>query len=254
MKKVAIALYSIAAYLLFLSVFLYLIGFVANVIVPKGIDEGATGPAATAALINGLLLLLFGATHSVMARPWFKRWLTRFVPRRAERSSYVMVSSLLLGLLMWQWRPFPSVIWQVEGTPAELLWLIHASGWIILLLSTFLINHFELFGLQQGVLPLLNRSGRPLRFVTPLLYRLVRHPMMLGILIAFWVTPLMTVGHLLFAMGMTGYMLVGLHLEERDLVAAFGAQYRAYQRAVPMLLPRLPQTPARHQTDINKTQ
>ena len=238
MKKIAIFLYSLISYLLFFATFLYLIGFVGNLWVPKGIDDGAVIGWLEAVLINSGLIILFGLPHSLMARASFKKWFAQFVSPATERISYVLLSTLLIDLLMWQWRPLPTAVWHFDGLPAGILWFIFAAGWGILLLSTFLINHFELFGLQQGLLQLLNRQPQPTRFVQPFLYKLVRHPMMLGMLIAFWASPIMSLGHLLFASGLTLYIHVGVHLEERDLVAQIGEPYRHYQQDVPMLLPK----------------
>ena len=237
MSRVFALVYSTACYALFLFVFLYAIGFVAGIGVPKDIDAGAPGAPLTALLANAALLLLFALQHSVMARPAFKRWWTRIVPLVAERSTFVLASSLALALLFWQWRPLPAPVWQVDEPALRVaLQALAASGWLLVLGSTFLINHFELFGLQQAW-----RQGRPAPdtpFVTRAFYRIVRHPLMLGFLIAFWSTPDMSVGHLLFAAATTGYILVAVkYLEERDLVAQFGDTYRDYQRRVPMLLP-----------------
>jgi protein-S-isoprenylcysteine O-methyltransferase Ste14 len=231
-------LYGVASYLAFLASFLYAVGFLGNLLVPKSIDSGATERLPTAVAVNTLLLLLFAVPHSVMARPAFKRWWTRFVPSPVERSTYVLQSSLLLGLLFWQWRPIPTVIWNV-GNPAG-RWLILAAlcaGWVLVLASTFAIDHFDLFGLRQVFLYASGREHTPLAFHVSGLYHYVRHPLMTGFLLAFWVTPTMTAGHLLFAAGMTVYILLALQIEERDLVTSYGEQYRAYQKQVGMLLP-----------------
>jgi protein-S-isoprenylcysteine O-methyltransferase Ste14 len=240
MARFAIFLYSVVAYVLFLAVFLYLVAFVGNLWVPKSIDTGPASDLGWALLVNLLLISLFGLQHSVMARPAFKRWLTGFVPAAMERSTFVLAASLVLGLVMWQWRPIPATLWQAEGAAAIGLWAMFALGWGVVLLSTFLINHFDLFGLRQGYLNLVQRAVTPLPFRTTLLYRLVRHPIMLGFLIAFWFTPQMTVGHLLFAVGMSIYILVGVKHEERDLVQALGADYVAYRRGTPAFIPGLP--------------
>ncbi|MCC2634246.1 MAG: isoprenylcysteine carboxylmethyltransferase family protein [Ramlibacter sp.] len=240
MARVAIFLYSVVAYVLFLAVFLYLIAFVGNLWVPKSIDTGTASDLGSALIVNLLLISLFGLQHSVMARPAFKRWLTSFMPAAMERSTFVLVASLVLALVMWQWRAIPATLWQAEGPVAMGLWAMFALGWGIVLLSTFLINHFDLFGLRQGYLNLVQRAITPLPFRTTLLYRLVRHPIMLGFLIAFWFTPQMTVGHLLFAVGMSIYILVGVKHEERDLVQALGADYIAYRRGTPAFIPGLP--------------
>lgn len=240
MARVAIFLYSVVAYVLFLAVFLYLVAFVGNLWVPKSIDTGTASDLGSALIVNLLLISLFGLQHSVMARPAFKRWLTGFVPAAMERSTFVLVASLVLALVMWQWRAIPATLWQAEGPVAMGLWAMFALGWGIVLLSTFLINHFDLFGLRQGYLNLVQRAITPLPFRTTLLYRLVRHPIMLGFLIAFWFTPQMTVGHLLFAVGMSIYILVGVKHEERDLVQALGSDYIAYRRGTPAFIPGLP--------------
>jgi methanethiol S-methyltransferase len=235
------AVYGVICYVVFLGSFLYAVGFVGDVIVPKTIDSGQSGAPAEALLIDLLLLGAFAIQHSVMARPGFKAVWTKIVPRPVERSTYVLFSSLLLALICWQWRPFPSVIWDVSssrvggGLLSALFWL----GWLILLLSTFMINHFDLFGLRQVYLRLRGLESAPPQFVQRALYRIVRHPIMLGFLIAFWATPRMTLGHLIFSVMTTGYILVGIALEERDLTAALGEQYRAYKSRVPMLIPRL---------------
>ena len=245
MSRLLALLYSAACYAVFLAVFLYAIGFVAGVGVPKDIDGGSVGAALPALLVDAALLLLFAVQHSVMARPAFKRWWTRIVPPVAERSTFVLASSLVLALLFWAWRPLPLAVWDVQAPLARgALYLLSALGWLLVLSSTFLINHFELFGLRQAW-----RHGQPeidSPFVTRAFYRIVRHPLMLGFLIAFWSAPTMSLGHLVFALATTGYILVAVKfLEERDLVAHFGDTYREYQRRVPMLVPRLrPRAPA----------
>ncbi len=235
--------YGVASYLVFLASLLYAVGFVGNLLVPKSIDSGASARFPAALLVDTVLLLLFAVPHSVMARPAFKRWWTKLVPPPVERSTYVLVSSLLLGLLFWQWRPIPAVVWNV-GHPAG-RWLLHAvfwAGWALVLGSTFLIDHFDLFGLRQVYFYASGREYTPPAFRTPGLYRYVRHPLMTGFLLAFWATATMTVGHLLFAVATTGYILIALQLEERDLVGCHGEQYRAYRKQVGMLLP-LPRAP-----------
>ena len=239
--RIAAFLYGIVAYLIFFVTFLCAIGFVENLVVPTTVDGAAGAPAspvARAVIVDLVLMSIFAVQHSVMARPRFKRWWGRFVPSSVERTTYVLLASLALALLLWQWRPMPAVVWQVaEPGLAMALTVLSLVGWLIVLTSTFLINHFELFGLHQVAN---NLSGRPMpapRFRTPLFYGFVRHPIYLGFVIAFWATPVMTQGHLLFASVTTAYILVGIWLEERDLIAVFGDEYRRYRQRVSMLLP-----------------
>lgn len=234
------AVYGFICYLIFLASFLYAVCFVGDVIVPKTIDSGFRGHHSTALVIDLLLLGAFAVQHSVMARPGFKAVWTKIVPRSIERSTYVLFSSLLLALICWQWRPFGSPIWTVApGIFADLLIGLYWFGWVILLLSTFMINHFDLFGLRQVYLRLRNVEYSPPRFTQRALYKIVRHPIMLGFVIAFWATPHMSLGHLIFSIATTGYILVGIALEEHDLAAVHGEQYQAYRSQVPMLIPGL---------------
>jgi methanethiol S-methyltransferase len=240
MGRVIALLYGVIAYLAFLVTVLYAIGFVGSLVVPKAIDDGAVVPVVLALVINVLLMSLFAIQHSVMARPQFKQWWTRFVPKSIERATYVLLASLVLLLLFWQWRPIPMVVWQIDQPQvAAAVTALSFVGWLIVFGSTFLINHFELFGLHQVAN---NLTGRPMptpRFRTPLLYGFVRHPLYLGFIIAFWAAPTMTFGHLLFAAVTTAYILVAIQLEERDLVDVFGDDYRRYKTRVSMLVPRV---------------
>lgn len=230
--------YGVASYAFFFVTFLYAIGFVGGFFVPKTIDTGPLVPLAEALAVNLALMAVFALQHSVMARQGFKRWWTQFVPKSVERSTYVLLSSLALVLLFWLWRPLPDVIWEISNSNiAMLVTAVSLLGWLIVLTSTFLINHFELFGLHQVAN---NLSGQPMptpRFRTPLYYKFVRHPIYLGFIIAFWAAPVMTVGHLLFAAATTAYILIGIWLEERDLVDMFGDDYRRYKERVSMLIP-----------------
>jgi methanethiol S-methyltransferase len=231
-------IYGVVAYVVFFVSFLYAVGFVEGMVVPKTIDSGTVAPIAEALIVNLVLMSVFAIQHSVMARKRFKQWWTQFVPKSVERSTYVLFSSLALALLCWQWRPMPDVMWQIDNPQiAMAVTVLSFVGFLIVLTSTFLINHFELFGLHQVAN---NLSGRPMptsRFRTPLYYQFVRHPIYLGFIIAFWAAPTMTVGHLLFAAVTTTYIVVGILLEERDLVDLFGDDYRRYKDRVSMLVP-----------------
>ena len=231
-------IYGIVAYSFTLGALLYLIGFVGNLIVPKSIDSGTAGPLLQSVLVNALLIGLFALQHSVMARQGFKRWWTRIVPPSVERSTYVLFASFALLILYWQWQPIPALVWTVpDPTAAVVLDGIFWLGWVVLVASTFLISHFELFGLAQVFARLFGKQLPDAKFRTPLLYRHVRHPIYLGVLLAVWATPAMSVGHLLFAVMITGYILIGIQLEERDLIRQFGDQYRRYRQRAAMLVP-----------------
>lgn len=237
MKRPALLIYGLLAYTLFNVTFVYFAGFLLGIGVPKGINDGVSAGATVAVAINIGLVFLFGFFHSLMAREKFKRWWIRIVSPEAERSTYVLQASLFLALLMWQWRPIPTTLWQTEGMLIWPIYGVFALGVILVLLSTFLINHFELFGLQQVWFAQSNRPLPPPKFVTPSLYQIVRHPMQLGVLLVLFATPLMSIGHLLLAASMTLYVMIGLYFEERSLVRLFGNGYRQYQQQVPMLFP-----------------
>lgn len=240
MSRAASLVFAVIAYAVFFATFLYLIAFVGSFgFAPKTVDSGPEAPLAVAVAINVLAIAVFGLQHSLMARQGFKRAWTRVIPPHLERSVYVLAASIALMVLFLLWRPIPAVIWDASGTLLELpLWALFAAGWLIVLLSTFLINHFELFGLQQAWFKARGREARAPELREPLLYRFVRHPLYLGFFLAFWATPTMTAGHLLLAAGMSTYMLVAIRYEERDLVALFGPKYEEYRGRVGMLTPR----------------
>jgi protein-S-isoprenylcysteine O-methyltransferase Ste14 len=238
-RRLLLLTYGVLSYTLFLATSLYAVGFIGGFLTPTWLDGPRQGSLAAALAIDGGLLALFAVQHSGMARPGFKRWLIRFVPGPAERSTYVLLSSAALLVLFWQWRPLGGVVWEVPGEAARAaVSAVFAAGWLTVLGTTFLINHFDLFGLRQVWLAFRGVPYTPLRFTTPGPYRLVRHPLYVGWLTVFWAAPTMTAAHLLFAVGMTVYILAAIRWEERDLVAAH-PEYAAYRRRVPMLLPRL---------------
>jgi protein-S-isoprenylcysteine O-methyltransferase Ste14 len=237
--RLLIMFYAIVSYAVFLVSFLYALGFFGNYLVPKSIDAGTPVNLSEAIVVNLLLLGIFAIQHSIMARPAFKQRWAKILPEACQRITYVLLSSLILLLLYWQWRPIPTPIWQIDGIAAWLLIGVYWLGWLIVLASTFMIDHFDLSGLRQGFFALRGAEMPAQSFKTPLLYKIVRHPLMLGFLLAFWATPAMTAGHLLFAIMTTAYILVALQFEERDLIAEFGTTYQQYRRRVPMLLPRI---------------
>jgi protein-S-isoprenylcysteine O-methyltransferase Ste14 len=240
MKRIASFFYGVSCYLVFLATFLYAIGWVGNLLLPVTIDSHPLVPTGSALLVNMALLTVFALQHSIMARPAFKRWWTRFVPQAVERSTYVLFSSLALIALFVFWQPLGGVIWDVQNTAGQAaLYGLFAFGWLLVLVATFMINHFDLFGLRQVWLHLQGREYTPLRFKAPAAYRFVRHPLYLGFFIAFWATPTMTAGHLFFALVTAAYVLVAVRLEERDLLTALGEDYAAYRKSVPMLIPGL---------------
>jgi methanethiol S-methyltransferase len=242
--RILFFVYGCIAYALFLATFLYAIAFVGGFAVPTQLDGSPTSEFSMALAVDVLLLGVFAVQHSVMARRWFKNWWTQVVPWAIERSTYVLFASLALDLLFWQWRPLGGTVWSVQDPLAQaLIWTVFAYGWLQVLVMTFLINHFDLFGLRQVWLHLLGRQYTRVRFATPAPYRFVRHPLYLGFLLAFWAAPTMTVAHLAFALTTTAYIVVAIQFEERDLVHEHGASYQDYRRRVPMLFPRLPRRP-----------
>ena len=237
MNRFLSLIYGVLIYVAFLGTLAYAACFVGDIVVPKTIDSGMQSSLVVAILINTLLLGSFAVQHSVMARQGFKRAWTQVVPRQLERPTYVLAASLVLALLLWQWRPIPQVVWELHGTAETVLSVTFWLGWALLLASTFLINHFELFGLQQVWTYFRRKEHTEAKFRTPALYKVVRHPLYLGFIIAFWSAPRMSLGHLIFAIATTGYILLGIYFEERDLVKAHGQAYRSYREQVPMLLP-----------------
>ena len=238
MGKILSFLYGVIAHVGFLAVFMYLVGFLANFAVPKTVDSGDPGPFGIALAVNVLLLAIFGIQHSVMARQGFKRWWTRVVPQHLERSTYVLISDLLFVLLIWQWQPMVGVVWQVDQPVATMiLWGLFGIGWLTVVLSSFMINHFDLLGTRQVYLHLIGKEYSSLDFKTKGFYNVVRHPIMVGWIIAFWATPQMSMGHLVFAIGTTVYILIAIQIEERDLISFHGESYKKYIHKVAMILP-----------------
>lgn len=239
-KKVAVFGYGLVAYAAFFVTILYAIGFVANLWVPKGIDSGTPVGLGETLLVNLGLLGLFALQHTIMARPAFKRAWTRVIPKAMERSTFVLASSLILLVLFWQWRPVPTVVWEIDSAAGTtMLWAVYWLGWGLVFASSFIIDHFDLFGLRHVTLYARGREYTAPKFQVTSLYRIVRHPLLLGFLLAFWSAPTMTVGRLMFALATTGYILIGIRFEERDLRRAHGDAYEAYRRKVPMLVPRV---------------
>jgi protein-S-isoprenylcysteine O-methyltransferase Ste14 len=240
MGKLLTVLYGVLSYAFFFAVFLYAIAFVEDLPVPKTIDSGTGGPLVPTLVIDALLLGVFALQHSVMARPAFKAWWTKIVPAQIERSTYVLLASLALALVCWQWRPLPQNVWTLTGSVATALLVVSYAGWLVVLSSTFLINHFDLFGLRQVFAYASGREIPPPEFRTPLFYRVVRHPLFLGFIMAICVAPVMSLGHLIFGVGTTAYILIAIQFEEHDLVGVFGDTYRSYQKRVSMIVPWIP--------------
>jgi len=238
MGKLVAFLYGIVAYLVFAVVIVYSLGFISGLVVPKTIDSGPAGPLVESIVINLVPMTIFALQHSVMARPQFKKWWTTVVPISVERSTYVLLASLALALVFWQWRPIPGVVWEAKDpTIAGSLLYLGLLGWVLVFFSTFMINHFELFGLHQVANNLAGKPMPPMKFQAPMLYNVVRHPIYLGFIIFVWATPVMTAGHVLFAAVVTAYIFVGIALEEHDLIAVFGDEYRRYRQRVAMIVP-----------------
>lgn len=236
--RILFLLYGVVAYALFLVAIVYGIGFVGNIWVPKGIDDGAQSSLLSAIVVNGSLLLLFAVQHNIMARPWFKEWWTRMVPRPIERSTFVALASLILLLLYWQWRPMPGTVWQVDNRiVAGVLWAVYFLGWGVVFFSSFVIDHFELFGLKQVWMHFLGREPATAAFSERSIYRWVRHPLMLGFILAFWSAATMSQGRLFFSVVTTAWILIAIRIEERDLATYLGSPYSDYRRRTPMLLP-----------------
>ncbi len=237
-RALIILVYAAAVYLFMLAVLGYAIGFFADFAVPKGIDQGPRAAAAVAVALDAALLMLFAVQHTVMARPWFKRHWTRIVPAAAERTTYVLAASLALALVFWGWRPVGGTVWSLPGSAAGVVWALYAAGWVLAVSSTFMISHFDLFGLRQAWLHARGTRYSASPFTERGLYRRIRHPLMAGFVIVFWAAPVMTAGHLLLATVATGYILVGIAFEEHDLIQSLGGSYAAYRARVPALIPR----------------
>ncbi len=253
MGRVSAVLYGLFSYAVFLVSFLYAVGFIADLWVPKTIDSGGGAPLVPALVTDIALLTLFAMQHSVMARPSFKRWWMRYVPQSVERSTYVLAASLVLLLMFWQWQPLLGRVWAISGPSAAIVWGLYALGWVVVLVSTFFISHAHLFGIQQIFDHWRGHAPKDPAFQLNGLYRHVRHPIMLGFVIAFWSAPEMSWGRLLFAVASTGYILIALQFEEQDLIASFGSRYREYKAHVPMLVPRLRRAAVR-KADVDATQ
>lgn len=255
LKRILFFGYGTFCYLIFLATFLYAIGFIGNFGVPTTLDGAATKPLAIGIAIDAGLLMLFAVQHSVMARKWFKEWWTRIVPKPIERSTYVLFSSVALILMFTFWQPLGGTVWSVEDSAGRLVLRgLFAVGWGLILYSTFLINHFDLFGLRQVWRYLRGQSNTAMRFVTPGPYRLVRHPLYVGWLLAFWMTPAMTFAHLLFSIATTAYILLAIQFEERDLVREYGDAYEEYRQAVPMLVPSLRKRSSKQSSPVNASE
>jgi methanethiol S-methyltransferase len=238
LKRILFLGYGLFAYATFLAAFLYLIGFMGNLLVPKSIDSGVEGNLGTSLAIDFILILVFGLQHVVMARPAFKEWWVRFVPRPIERSTYVLITNIIFFILFWQWQPITTVVWDTSGGVLEpTLWVLFTLAWGLILVSSFLINHFDLFGLRQVYLYWKGEPYTYLKFNTVGVYKYIRHPLMVGWILAFWPTPVMTVGHLLFAVMMTAYILITIPLEEKDLLHFLGEDYKNYQQRTPRYIP-----------------
>ncbi len=254
MRRTLLLLYSVACYLAFLAAFVYAIGFVGCIGVPKCVTSGTPGPLARSILVDCLLLGAFAVQHSIMARRWFKDWWTKIIPPAAERSTFVLASSVVLALLFWQWQPIAGVVWDIQGSGARTAFYgLYALGWLVVLTGTFMIDHFDLFGLRQAWLYLQGREYKHPPFTTGGFYRYTRNPLMLGFIIAFWAAPTMTVGHLIFAVATTGYMLVGIALEERDHARWLGAPYLDYKARTSMLIPMPPRAAPQRQATAGGT-